>query len=201
MQALDRTDPSTLVGALRAALPAREQSIDGGDGLTPAAVLVPLSHHDDSWHVILNVRSQQVGQHKGEVAFPGGRLEPTDEGMVACALRETWEEMGVLPDDVDILGPLAARRTRTDFLVWPTVGVIPHPYEFKPEPREVAEVIEIPLDDLLDGSAVRHEAQMTPQGDLLRLTSYAHGHHLVFGATAWILAELIDVIDEIGWGT
>lgn len=169
--------------------------------MTPAAVLVPLRHHDDGWRVILNVRSNEVGQHKGEIAFPGGRLEPTDDDMVACALRETWEEMGVQPEDVDVLGPLAARRTRTDFLVWPTVGVIPYSYEFKPEPREVAEVIEIPLDILLDGTAVRHEARMTPEGGLLRFTSYGYGHHLVFGATAWILRELIEVIDEIGWGT
>ena len=201
MQALDRTDPSALIHALCSALPARKHPVDGGDGLTPAAVLVPLRHHDDGWHVILNVRSNEVGQHKGEIAFPGGRLEPTDDDMVACALREIWEEMGVRPEDVEVLGPLATRRTRTDFLVWPTVGVIPYPYEFKPEPREVAEVIEIPLDSLLDGTAVRHEARMTPEGDLLRLTSYGYGHHLVFGATAWILGELIEVIDEIGWGT
>jgi 8-oxo-dGTP pyrophosphatase MutT (NUDIX family) len=201
LQALDRTDPSALIHALRSALPARKHPVDGGDGLTPAAVLVPLRHHDDGWHVILNVRSNEVGQHKGEIAFPGGRLEPTDDDMVACALREIWEEMGVRPEDVDVLGPLAAQQTKTDFLVWPTVGVIPYPYEFKPEPREVAEVIEIPLDTLLDGTAVRHEARMTPEGDLLRLTSYGYGRHLVFGATAWILGELIEVIDEIGWGT
>jgi 8-oxo-dGTP pyrophosphatase MutT (NUDIX family) len=200
VQTLDRTDPGTLVEALRAVLAGRVPSVEANDGATPAAVLVPLHHHSGDWHVILNVRSNQVGQHKGEVAFPGGRLEAEDQDMTACALRETWEEMGIVPEDVDVLGPLNARLTRTNFLVWPTVGIVPYPYEFKPDAREVAKVIELPLSALLDGSAVRHEARLGPDGTVSRRIAYGYGDDLVFGATAWILEELLDVINEIEWG-
>ena len=176
----------------------REPVAEAGDGATPAAVLIPLHHHDGDWHVILNVRSTQVSQHQGEIAFPGGRLEPEDEDMTACALRETWEEMGIAPEDVDVLGTLDGRMTRTNFMVWPTVGVVPYPYKFKPDAREVAEVIEIPLGRLLDGSSDRHEARLGPDGELRRNKAYGYGEHLVFGATAFILNDLLDVIDTIG---
>lgn len=161
-------------------------------------MLIPLHYHDDDWHVILNVRSIHVSQHQGEIAFPGGRLEPEDEDMTACALRECWEEMGISPEDVDVLGPMDGRMTRTNFIVWPTVGVVPYPYEFNADPREVAEVIEIPLGKLLDGSSLRHEARLGPDGELLRRAAYGHGEHLVFGATAWILTDLLDIINGLG---
>ena len=199
MQALNRTDPGALVDALRAALAGRSPVAEASDGSTPAGVLIPLHYHDEDWHVILNVRSEFVGQHKGEVAFPGGRLEPEDVDMTACALRESWEEMGIDPEDVDVLGPMNARLTRTNFLVWPTLGVVPHPYAFKPDPREVAEVIELPIGPLLTGVSVRHEARMGIDGTLQRRVAYGHGRHLVFGATAWILTDLLDLIDEVGW--
>ena len=197
MQTLDRTDSGALIEALRTALTNRPLTNEASGGATAAGVLVPLHYHDGGWHVILNVRSEHVGQHQGEMAFPGGRLEPVDADMTACALRESWEEMGILPADVDVLGPLSAKLTRTNFLVWPTVGVVPHPYDFKPDPREVAEVVEIPLQGLLDGSLVRHEARMAPDGTLVRRTAYGHDGYLVFGATAWILAELLEIIDGI----
>ena len=137
-------------------------------------------------------------QHQGEIAFPGGRLEPEDKDMTACALRECWEEMGITPKDVDVLGSMNGRMTRTNFIVWPTVGVIPYPYNFKPDPREVAEVIEISLRKLLDGSADRHEARLESDGELIRRLAYGFDEHLVFGATAWILTDLLDIIDGLG---
>jgi hypothetical protein len=77
------------------------------------------------------------------------------------------------------------------------VGVVPYPYKFKPDPREVAQVIEIPLRTLLDGSSVRHEARLGPTGEVVRRVAYGHGEHLVFGATAWILTDLLDIINAI----
>lgn len=194
MQTTLTHDPSALAGALRGVLAGREPSAEGRDGAKPAGVLVPLQFHEGQWHVILNLRSNHVGQHKGEVAFPGGRLEPEDTDMVACALRETWEEMGIQAEHVDVLGPLDAILTRTDFLVWPTVGVVPHPYQFNPDPREVAEVIEVPLADLLDPATARHEARLFPDGTMWHRHAYDGGRHLVFGATAWILTQLIDAV-------
>jgi 8-oxo-dGTP pyrophosphatase MutT (NUDIX family) len=193
----DMRGPETLVEALRTALRDRPPVAEASDGATPAGVLIPLQYHDDAWHVIVNVRSNKVSQHKGEIAFPGGKLEPEDTDMTECALRETWEEMGIRPEDVDVLGPLDARITRTNFLVWPTVGVVPHPYEFRPDAREVAEVVELPLELLLDGSAVRHEARLNRDGTMTQRASYGFEGHLVFGATAWILGDLLDLIKKL----
>ena len=197
MQTPDTIGPGTLVEALRFALAGRTPVAEASDGTKPAGVLIPLHFHDDAWHVIVNVRSEHVSQHKGEIAFPGGKLEPDDVDMTACALRETWEEMGVRPEDVDVLGTMNARTTRTNFLVWPTVGVVPHPYDFNADPREVAKVVELPLDLLLDGTAVLHEAALKPDGTLVRRAAYGHEGHLVFGATAWILGDLLDVIKNL----
>ena len=190
----DANDPRALPDALRKVLTAREPPAEPRDGSRPAGVLVPLQYHDGRWHVILNVRSETVGEHKGEIAFPGGQLEPADVDMTACALRETWEEMGIRPEDVDVLGPLDAVLTRTNFLVWPTVGLVPHPYAFALNAREVAAVIEAPVDELLDASAARHEARIMPDGTVLKRVAYVSGEHVIFGATAWILAQLLDLI-------
>ena len=191
-------DPRALPDSLRRVLTARVPAAEARDGSKPAGVLVPLQYHDGRWHVILNVRSETVGEHKGEIAFPGGSLEPADADMTACALRETWEEMGIRPEDVDVLGPLDAVLTRTNFLVWPTVGVVPHPYAFAPDAREVASVIEAPLDELLDPAAARHEARILPDGAVMKRLAYVSGEHLIFGATAWILAQLLDLIGGMG---
>lgn len=183
---------------LRNALASCEPSAPSDTGgARPAAVLIPLHFHDGEWHVILNVRSQFVGLHQGEIAFPGGKYEPSDPDMLTCALREAHEEMGIAPEDVDVLGPLQPVLTRTDYLVWPTVGIIPHPYRFEVDENEVAEIIEIPLDHLLVDDAERHEARLNPDGSLLQRKAYAHGPHLVFGATAWILAQLLDLLRSL----
>ena len=199
MQQVQQTiSPALLVEKLRTALHGRTPVAEASDGAKPAGVLVPLQYHDGAWHIILNVRSNHVGQHKGEIAFPGGRLEPEDATMTDCALRECWEEMGIRPEDVDILGEMDAKLTRTNFLVWPTVGIVPHPYDFRPDPREVAEVVEVPLDLIVDGSAARHEARLLDDGTLLRRMAFGHGDYLVFGATAWILGDLVRIIASAG---
>ena len=201
MQANQDTNPGALIEALRVELAHRTPLVQTIDGAMLAGVLVPLHFHDSAWHVILNVRSQHVSNHQGEIAFPGGKLEPADADMTACALRESWEEMGIKPEDVDVLGAMDATLTRTNFLIWPTVGVVPHPYEFLPDPREVAQVLEIPLHALLDGTAVRHEARLSADGTVLRRVAYGHDGHLVFGATAWILSDLLGLINKIGTAT
>lgn len=192
----DATGPRALPDALRAILAGRQPVVEPRDGATPAGVLVPLQYHDGRWHVILNVRSGTVREHRGEIAFPGGRLERSDADMTACALRETWEEMGVRPEHVDVLGPLDAVLTRTNYLVWPTVGVVPHPYTFTPAAREVASIIEAPLDELLAPAAARHEARLAPDGTVHERVAYVYGEHMIFGATAWILTQLLDLVGE-----
>ena len=185
--------------ALRNRLGRRDAGAEAADGATPAGVLVPLYRKDDVWHVLLNRRTMHVGEHKGEIAFPGGVIEDEDADMQACALRETWEEMGICPEDVDVLGAVDAVLTRTNYLVYPTVGTIPYPYPFKADPREVAEVIEVPLDAVLDDSAVRHERRQSEDGSALDRVAYAYGSLLIYGATAWILRQVLaEVRQAIG---
>jgi 8-oxo-dGTP pyrophosphatase MutT (NUDIX family) len=164
------------------------------DGTKPAGVLVPLYHVNECWHVVLTLRSNQVRQHKNEVAFPGGVLDPEDADMVSCALRESWEEMGILPKHVNIIGTLDTMLTRTNYLVWPVVGVVSSPYKFVINPREVAEVFEIPIPFLLKEDSIRHESRMLADGTILRRHSYTFGEFIVFGATAWILDQLLEMI-------
>ena len=196
LQTVDAAGPAELAEAVRAVLAKRQPAAEASDGATPAGVLVPLQYHDGRWHVILNVRSDTVGEHRGEISFPGGRLEAIDADMVACALRETREEMGVRPEDVDVLGPLDATLTRTNYLVWPTVGIVPHPYPFKLNAREVAAIIEVPVSDLLDPANTRHEARLQPDGSVSKRVSFVAGEHMIFGVTAWILAQLLDVLAQ-----
>ena len=196
LQTVDAAGPAELAEAVRAVLAKRQPAAEASDGATPAGVLVPLQYHDGRWHVILNVRSDTVGEHRGEISFPGGHLEAIDADMVACALRETREEMGVRPEDVDVLGPLDAMLTRTNYIVWPTVGIIPHPYPFAPDAREVAAIVEVPVSDLLDPANIRHEARLQPDGSVSKRVSFVAGEHLIFGVTAWILAQLLDVLGQ-----
>ena len=189
------SNAETLPDALRVALAGRDPAAEAQDGALPAGVLVPLRFHRAQWHVILNVRSSFVSEHKGEIAFPGGRFEPEDADMEACALRETWEEMGSHPDDVDVLGQLDPMMSRTNYLIWPFVGVVPFPYEFTPNPREVAEVIEAPLSELLDPANARHEAHLLPDGSMWKRYSIVSGKHMIFGVTAWILNQLVALVN------
>lgn len=185
--------------ALRNRLGRRDAGAEAADGATPAGVLVPLYRKGGAWYVLLNRRTMHVGEHKGEIAFPGGVIEDEDTDMQACALRETWEEMGIRPEDVDVLGAVDAVLTRTNYLVYPTVGTIPYPYPFKADPREVAEVIEVPLDAVLDDSAVRHERRQSEDGSALDRVAYAYGSSLIYGATAWILRQVLaEVRQAIG---
>ena len=102
-----------------------------------------------------------------------------------------------MPDDVTVLGTLDTVLTRTGFQVWPTVGTIPYPYTFRLSEREVAEVIEVPLESVMADSALRHEARLLGDGSLQTRVAFAHGPHLVYGATATILEQLLSLVQEL----
>ena len=120
-------------------LNSRQKRILASNGTVTAAVLVPLFAKDGRRHVLLTKRSELVEHHRGEISFPGGKLDPTDPNLLCCALRETAEEIGLAPEHVRIIGELDDSYTvATNFRVVPFVGAIPHPYEFVPSIREIA---------------------------------------------------------------
>ena len=116
--------------------------------IQPAAVLIPFLRPfgpNSPWHILLTRRTNHVADHKGQVAFPGGRSEPNEEEPILTALREAQEEIGLNPEDVKILGTLSTIQTISNYLVTPVVGVIPWPYNFKLEEREVSKIFILPL--------------------------------------------------------
>ena len=117
---------------------------------TPAAVLIPLYQEDGKWKLLFTRRTESVDVHAGQVSFPGGRIEDSDNSVVAAALREAQEEVGLDPADVEPLGQLNPLLTVTQFLVTPVVGVIPWPYPLLTNPTEVARTFGVPIKWLAD---------------------------------------------------
>ena len=152
-----------------------------------AAVLVLLYHLEGADRVLLTRRTDTVEHHKGQISFPGGGRHGADEDLATTALRETWEEVGVHPDHVEIIGALDELMTISDFRVAPYVGVLKQaPYEFVPSPIEVAEVLEPPIRHLLDPANLVYET-WTRDGGVTRGPAYYYESHRIWGATARML--------------
>ena len=159
---------------------------------TPAAVLIPLFYKNDELHVLLTLRTETVAAHKGQISFPGGARENGDADLLETALRETYEEVGIKPEDVEVLGELDDLLAVTNFVVTPFVGIIPYPYEFNVSHDEIAELIEIPLSFFLNGSNCRTE-QRPYRGRNVTVYYYDYGKYTVWGVTARILKGFLDL--------
>ena len=162
--------------------------------LTPAGVTLLLYPKDGEYCILLNKRTDTVDDHKGEISFPGGRKDPADKTLLDTALRETQEEMGISPDDVDVLGEIDDIATNTSYLISTFVGTIPYPYKFAPSEAEVAEVLEVPISTLMDYNSARDEVRVR-DGELVNSVSYSYDGHLIFGATARILSRFLELLD------
>jgi 8-oxo-dGTP pyrophosphatase MutT (NUDIX family) len=157
-------------------------------GRTDAAVLVPLYLHDGDLHAVLTRRPDNMRRHAGEVAFPGGRQDP-DEDLRITALREAEEEVGLLRDDVELLGALQPVPTlATGFAIYPFVGLIDPGRQWVLSPREVDEVIEPSLTQLREGYDRR---RLVRRGIPLRSDVYVVGEAFIWGATARMLTDLL----------
>jgi 8-oxo-dGTP pyrophosphatase MutT (NUDIX family) len=163
--------------------------------LPRAAVLLPLYESGGEAHVLFTVRSELVEHHKGQISFPGGAFDPEDRDLAHTAMRETFEEIGVAMDHVEIIGQLDEMITVSNFLVRPFVGRItqPGPYPFAHSEIEVAEILEVPLTHLRDEINVVVEPRMY-QGREIQAHSYRFGEHLIWGATARILKQFLDLL-------
>jgi 8-oxo-dGTP pyrophosphatase MutT (NUDIX family) len=199
------TDP--LAPVLRAlARPGRDSSDhDLNPGFAPApartlraaGVLVPLDARPGGIAVLLTKRSSHLKHHPGQIAFPGGKVGPGDDGPVAAALRESYEEIGLHPSNVAILGTLPRHETVTGFDVTPVVGRVLGPFEPVPEAGEVDEVFAVPLAHLADPGNFRIETRRW-KGQDRRYYVVPYGPHYIWGATARILRTLADRIAGAG---
>jgi 8-oxo-dGTP pyrophosphatase MutT (NUDIX family) len=163
-------------------------------GETEAAVLVPLYVRDNELHAVFTKRREDLRRHPGEISFPGGRRDHPDEELQTTALREAEEEIGLAVDDVDLLGTLQPVSTFvTGYLIYPHVGLI-DPIPWKPSPNEVELVLELPLHALISGYAKR---PMTRRGFTFETDTYVVGDHLIWGATARILGDLLERIGTL----
>ena len=169
------------------------RTLDAPDA-RPAAVLVLLYHDRGEDRVILTRRTDRLEHHKGQISFPGGGVHAADADLSVTALRETWEEIGVRPEEVELLGRLDDMVTTSNFLVAPFVGVLPRtPYEFVPSDAEVAEVLEPPLAHLLDDASLVMETREL-NGRVLLLPAYHWEGHRIWGATARMLQGLLELL-------
>lgn len=159
-----------------------------GRGITPAAVLVAVVDRP-SPTIILTVRPETMRQHPGQVSFPGGRIDPNDDGAVAAALREAEEEIGLPPAEVEVIGIADIYRTVTGFEVTPVVGVVRPDLPITAHPGEVADVFEAPLAFLLD-PANQVERQAEWRGKLRTYFEIDYQGRRIWGATAAMIVNL-----------
>jgi len=184
-----------LLAALTRALATRERNVLAPADKTVAAVLVPLASVDGELHLLLTRRSHLLSHHRGQVAFPGGRHHAEeDRDLLTTALREAHEEIGLEPADVRVLGPLDDIETvSTRFVITPFVGVVPHPYCWRPSQAEVAAIFTVPLRVLQAPGGARQEL-WDFGGEQIPIDTYPVEGHVIWGATQRITRNLLDVI-------
>jgi 8-oxo-dGTP pyrophosphatase MutT (NUDIX family) len=162
-----------------------------------AAVLMPLFERDGELHVVYIRRSDHVASHRGQVAFPGGRVEAVDATLLDAALREAHEEVGIDPATVDVVGGLPTMHTTTSgIIVAPFVGVIPSDAPLKPDPSEVAEIFNVPLSALRDMN-FRGNYEFNPDGRPRgsKFPAILYGGQVIWGLTLRITINLLEILD------
>lgn len=159
-----------------------------------AAVLLPIYRHNGDYKVLFTRRSETVYYHRGQISFPGGGYEPQDVSLQYTALRESAEEIGLQPEDVQVLGQLDDLLTNnSNYLVRPFVGSIPYPYPFKLDTRETAYLIEVPLSFLRQHNP-RAEEVRDCEGRPVQSFFFDYEGHTIWGATAKILKQFLDLL-------
>jgi len=197
-------DPGLLSRAL--ARPMRESSdFDLNPGLRlptdrvlrPAGVLIAVRSGPSGADLILTKRSSRLKHHPGQIAFPGGKVEPGDRGPVGAALRESREEVGLPLDRVTVLGTLPQHETVTGFLVTPVLGIVSGEFTPLPEAGEVEEVFTVPLAHVTTLANFRVERRRW-QDEWRRYYAVPYGPYYIWGATARILRGLADRLSSCG---
>lgn len=157
--------------------------------LKAAGVLVLIIERVPHLTVLLTRRSAELKHHASQICFPGGRMEKTDDSILHTALRETWEEVGILPGAIDVIGSLDPHPTITGYAVTPVVGLVEPPLKLQIDEREVEVAFEVPLQFLMDPDNVQHSMR-TFRGHTVPTIEFHFGGHRIWGATASMLIKL-----------
>jgi 8-oxo-dGTP pyrophosphatase MutT (NUDIX family) len=166
----------------------REKKRITGPDLKASAVLVPLFYSEGQYHILFTERSEEVVFHKGQVCFPGGTREPSDSSLLQTALRESQEEIGLEAKDIEILGELDDMLTLTsNYVISPFVAFVPYTHSLKTNGREVRGVFSVPVSCLMDETNFKQDSY-----------SYEYEGHIIWGATARILRQLISLLKSKG---
>ncbi len=164
-------------------------------GHNPAAVLVLFLSLGDEPGLLFTERSMTVEYHKGQISFVGGVAESSDADLEETARREAVEELGVRPEDIGVWGPMSVVNTTSGFSVLPFAGFLADRDNLSPSAEEVAAVLEVPLRALLEPENARDIAALE-SGQMVQEPAYAYGGRIIWGATATILTEVLDLIRE-----
>lgn len=171
----------------------REETVPG---YRRAAVLLPLYEAEAGPHFVLTKRTERVPTHKGQIGFPGGGFQDRDGDLRGTALRETEEEIGLRRGDVDVVGVLDDTVTAaSSHVVRPFVGFIPHPYRFRLDAFEIERLVHLPLRPLLEPNCFREEV-WERDGRPHSVFFYEHDGHTVWGLTARILKQFVEIVGE-----
>lgn len=155
-----------------------------------ASVLIALTDHDDP-EVILTKRSARLSTHSGEIAFPGGKHDATDPDLLYTALREAHEEVGLPPDQVEVIGPLGQVLSKHGLQVTPWVGVIPRSLELVANPGELDEVFSVPLSFFIEDQRYSTD-EIRFKGKNMYVPAWEYEGHIIWGLTAYMLVELLN---------
>lgn len=163
-----------------------------------AAVMMLFYPKNGRTHLVLIVRNSYQGVHSAQIAFPGGKYEPRDQIFENTALRETHEEIGIDPDNIEILRPFTRLYIQpSNFMVYPFFGICKEEIAFIPDPSEVADIIELPLSTFLSDDIIVSENITTSYAKNISVPAFKIDGHIVWGATAMMLSELKEVLKKV----
>jgi 8-oxo-dGTP pyrophosphatase MutT (NUDIX family) len=178
---------------LRQVFATRPKKAIQDDSKRESAVLIPVFCKDNEYHIIFTKRSFELENHRGQISFPGGGYSEEDQSLEDTALRESQEEIGLNPKDVEILGELDDIVTSSNFIIRPYVGMIPYPYEFTKNPNEILEIFDVPVLALFKKLNYKVERRVGRHGEVSSYF-YKYKGKLIWGATATILKQLLDTM-------
>ena len=172
----------------------RTRVLDADTTAKRAAVLAPFFKREGDYHLLFTLRTSNLPTHKGDVSFPGGRADKKDASLLHTALRESEEELGLRPSDVQLIGPLDDLRTMaSNYVVTPYVGEIPYPYDFQPNAWEVAEIFSVPFTFLADCGNLNTETWLY-NGETIPIRTYRYQGYKIWGATQRMIENMLDIL-------